>query len=221
MHTCFARNGFPVLLKGIDGLMQKNQKDKIILGLTGPSGAGKSTVGSLFLEHGACVIDCDLLARQIVEPGKPALLEITEAFGKGVINADGTLNRSKLASIVFQDADALHKLNRITHKYIIKETEITIQNTEAQVVVIDAAALIESGIHKTCHKVICVLAEKETRIKRIMVRDGLTREKAAERINAQPEDAFYRAASDFVIQNDANGKDLSVAVSDILREVLS
>ena len=201
--------------------MQNKQKDKIILGLTGPSGAGKSTIGKLFLEHGAYVIDCDVLARQIVEPGKPALLEIQDVFGAGVLNEDGTLNRSALASIVFQDADALHKLNTITHKYIIKETETQIRNTKAQVVVIDAAALIESGINQTCHKVICVLAEKETRIKRIMMRDGLTREKAAERIDAQPEDAFYRAASDFVIQNDENGEELSSAVSDILREVLS
>ena len=217
MRTCFVRRDFAVLLKGID---EKMQKDKIILGLTGPSGAGKSTVGNLFLEHGACVIDCDLLARQIVEPGKPALLNIKDAFGVGVIHTDGTLNRGALASIVFQDADALHKLNEITHKYIIKETETKIENTEAQIVVIDAAALIESGINKRCHKVICVLADKETRIKRIMLRDNLLLEKAKERIDAQPDDTFYKSASDFVIQNDANGQDLSVAVTEILREVL-
>lgn len=215
------QSGFPGLLKGIDGLMRNEQNQKIILGLTGPSGAGKSTVAKLFAERDAHVVDCDVLARQIVEPGKPALLEIQDAFGVGVLNEDGTLNRGALASIVFQDAEALHKLNRITHKYIIKETETKIQNTKAQVVVIDAAALIESGINQTCHKVICVLAEKETRIKRIMMRDGLTREKATERIDAQPDDAFYRAASDFVIQNDENGEELSLVVSDILREVLS
>ena len=91
---------------------------KKIIGLTGGTGTGKSSVSALFKKKGAHVIDADLTARKIVEPGRPALNEIKNHFGDKVINDDGTLNRKALAAIVFSDSSELDILDKITHKYV-------------------------------------------------------------------------------------------------------
>ena len=194
--------------------------EKIVLGLTGQSGAGKSTVGKLMEQKNACGIDCDKLARLVVEPGKAALREICEAFGDRVLHPDGTMNRPMVASIVFHDEKALHILNRITHKYIEEESDRIIETCPNRIVVIDAPVLFESDIWKKCEKTICVLAEQETRIARIMKRDGLSREKAEERIFAQHDDAYFIEKCDYVIYNNGDGSDLESAVDSVFQEVL-
>ena len=93
----------------------------IILGITGPTGAGKSTVSKIFKKYGVEIIDTDILARKIVEPKKPALKELAEAFGKNILNDDGTLKRSELARLAFSDPARLKILNSITHRYIKEE----------------------------------------------------------------------------------------------------
>ena len=146
-------------------------------------------------------------------------MEITKAFGADVLCPDGTLNRKKLAEIVFSDAGALHKLNLITHKYISEEIKKALAQCKKPLFIMDAAALVESGIHKMCDAVVFVNAEKETRIKRIMARDDLTREEAKRRIDAQKEDSFYRANSQFEIQNNGAPEALKRAVSEIIKGV--
>lgn len=194
---------------------------QILLGLTGQSGAGKSTIARILEQHGAYVIDCDKLARYVVEPGKPALLEIAEAFGADVLNPDGTMNRTKVASIVFSDEASLHKLNQITHKYIEEEIDGILLKVKNPLIVIDAPVLFESGMHIKCHKVLGVLADRKTRILRIMERDGLSRQKAEERIFAQHDDDFYRSRCDFLLENNGTAEELEVAVSQILQEVFA
>ncbi len=190
-----------------------------LIGLVGGSGAGKTTVSNVFLKHGAHVIDGDIVARKVVEKGKPALSEIEDAFGTGVLHSDGTLNRARLSEIVFRDENALHKLNTITHKYITEEIKKEIAESHASVVLIDAAALFESGIDALCDKVICVTANEEIRIKRIMARDGLTEKQAKDRIHAQKPDQFYIEKSDFHIVNDGSKEVLVKATEAILKEV--
>lgn len=193
---------------------------KKIIGLTGPTGAGKGTVASLLKTFGAHTIDGDIVARRIVTPQRPALAEIVDAFGDAVLK-DGVLDRKTLANIVFQSPDKLHKLNQITHKYITEEILKEIENSSAPMVIIDAAALIESGIHEMCDFVICVTAEKSLRLDRIMARDGLTKQQALARINAQKEDGFYISNSDFHIENNGDEETLFAQVQKIMKDVQS
>lgn len=193
----------------------------IIIGITGGSGCGKTTVSQLLLQNGVDVIDCDLVARKIVEPDMPALDEIKNYFGTEYINKDGTLNRKKLASVVFNSSEKLLKLNEITHKYVKEYIDSYIEKSMADFVGIDAAALIESGIYKQCDYVISVLADKELRKERIMIRDSLSEDEASERINSQKNDEFYIEKSDYIVYNNGNKQEISTRVKEILDEIRS
>lgn len=194
---------------------------KTIIGLTGPSGAGKSTVSAMFSKRGAHVIDADCVARRVVEKGMPALSEITQAFGTGVLLQNGELNRKALAKIVFSSPADLHKLNEITHKYIIAEIKREMEENSHAVFIIDAVALFESGLSAMCDRTVSVTAEKNVRIARIMARDGLTMEEATARIEAQQPDDFYISHSDFHVENNQEPDALLVAVNQILKDVSS
>ncbi len=193
----------------------------IIIGITGGSGCGKTTVSQLLSKNGVDMIDCDLVARQIVEPGNPALDEIKDYFGIEYINKDGTLNRKKMASVVFNSSEKLLKLNEITHKYVKKYIDSYIENSKADFVGIDAAALIESGIYKQCDYIISVLADKELRKERIMLRDNLLENEATERINSQKNDEFYIEKSDFLVYNNGNKPEINTRVMEILDDIRS
>lgn len=173
-----------------------------IVGVTGGSGAGKTVATKALASFGAEILDADILAREVVMPGMPALCEIEKEWD-GVVE-NGVLDRRALAKIVFNDENELHKLNAITHKYIIDEINKRIKNSDAPIVVIDAIALFESGLFNMCDITICVIADKEKRLERIMKRDNLTRLAAEERINAQKSDSFYIENADFTIYNNGN-----------------
>ena len=193
----------------------------IIIGITGGSGCGKTTVSNILSDNGVDIVDCDLVAKKIVEPNEPALNEIKEYFGLEYIKEDGTLNRKKLASLVFSDPEKLLKLNEITHKYVKEYIDLYIKNSKAEIVGLDAAALIESGIYKNCDYLICVLADKNIRAERIMKRDRLSQEEATSRINAQKNDTFYIEKSDYVVYNNGNIDDVKNKVTEILDEIRS
>lgn len=173
-----------------------------IVGVTGGSGAGKTVATKALASLGAEILDADVLAREVVMPGMPALYEIEKEWD-GVVE-EGVLDRRALAKIVFNDENELHKLNAITHKYIIDEINKRIKNSDAPIVVIDAIALFESGLFNMCDVTICVIADKNKRLERIMKRDNLTRLAAEERINAQKSDSFYIENADFTIYNNGN-----------------
>lgn len=173
-----------------------------IIGVTGGSGAGKTVATKAMASLGAEILDADVLAREVVMPDMPALYEIQKEW-KSVVKG-GVLERRALAKIVFNDDEQLHKLNAITHKYIIEKINQRIKNSDAPIVVIDAIALFESGLSDMCDITICVIADKNERIERIMKRDNLTRHEAEERINAQKSDSFYIENADFTIYNNGN-----------------
>ena len=193
----------------------------IILGITGGSGSGKTTVSGILKNNGVDIIDCDLVAKKIVEPNMPALSEIKDFFGEEYISVDGTLNRKKLAALVFSSEEKLKKLNEITHKYVIEYINSYIIASDYEIIGIDAAALIESGIYKKCDYVLSVLADKETRIERIMLRDNLTYNEATQRINSQGSDNFYIEKSDFIVYNNTKEENVYNEVLTILNKIRS
>lgn len=191
----------------------------IILGITGPTGAGKSTVSKIFEEHGIKVIDTDITARQITEPGEPALAELREHFGEAIIS-NGRLNRAALAKIAFSDEAELLKLNEITHKYITRAVFEEIAQYTGEIIGIDGAALFESGISERCTRVLAVLADVEIRKRRIMKRDGISEENALLRISSQKNNSFYIEKSDYIVYN--NDKETAAAqILNIINELRS
>lgn len=173
----------------------------IRVGLTGGIGSGKSTVARLLAERGAIVIDADAIARDIVEPGQPALVDIAERFGDDVITPDGALDRGALAAIVFHDTAALADLNAITHPRIAQRTAELIEAApEDAVVVYDMPLLVENNLADGWDVVIVVEADHDVRVRRLIER-GLDEADIEARMNRQATDEQRRAVSDVVLDN--------------------
>lgn len=176
----------------------------MIVGLTGGIATGKSLVAGELKRLGAHIIDADMIAREVVEPGKPAYCDIVKEFGPGVVKADGTLDRKAIADIVFGDKAALDKLNSVTHprirERIHKEAKRLSTGRDA-LVVLDVALLIEMGVKYEVEKIIVVSAEKEQQIARVMKRDGLTREAALKRLSCQMDIKEKLKYADYIIDN--------------------
>ncbi|WIF94398.1 dephospho-CoA kinase [Caminicella sporogenes] len=183
-----------------------------VIGLTGGIASGKSTVSSYLKELGAVVIDADIVAREIVEKGKPALKEIVKCFGKEVLNEDGTLNRKYLGKIVFNNPEKLKILNKITHERIIKNIKEKIKFYEHlgkyKVIFIDAALLIEMNMTDMVDEVWLVAIDREKQIERLMIRDKLTYDEALKRINSQMSLEEKKKYADVIIDNSKSIKDL-------------
>ena len=180
-----------------------------VLGLTGGIGSGKSMVAQMFARLGAVVIDADQLAREVVEPGQPALQEIAATFGSDVLLPDGRLDRPKLAGIIFADAAERAKLDAITHPRIRArmDEEIKVRRSGPGVLIADIPLLYENHRMQTVEKVIVVWVDPKTQLLRIRQRDGLSADAARQRIDAQmPLDA-KRARADHVIDNSGSRKD--------------
>jgi dephospho-CoA kinase len=177
------------------------------IGLTGPSGAGKSMVAGLFTRWNIPTIDTDAVYHELLTPPSRCLDELVATFGKEILTLDGCLDRPVLASFVFdpEHPDRLEQLNRIAHHYILEQVRILCQTYEAQgsvAVLIDAPVLFESGFDKECDRTLAVLADPSTRLSRIMIRDGISRDAAMKRMGAQPSDDFYIHRADAVVYND-------------------
>lgn len=178
-----------------------------VIGLTGPSGSGKSTVAKVLEQQGIAVIDCDLVAREVVEKGSPLLEVLCEAFGDDIILPNGNLNRKMLAKKAFCDAESTEKLNSIMLPFIsdkITEMLELYENDGVECVLLDAPTLYQSGLDSICHTVLVVLCPKEIRKQRIIERDNLTDEQAETRLNASPDDSFYTERTQHIVINDGD-----------------
>ncbi|MEU6167622.1 dephospho-CoA kinase [Streptomyces tanashiensis] len=173
------------------------------VGLTGGIGAGKSEVSRLLVSYGAVLIDADRIAREVVEPGTPGLAAVVAAFGDGVLTADGTLDRPKLGSIVFADADRLATLNAIVHPLVgARSAELESHAGAGDVVVHDVPLLAENGLAPLYDLVVVVDASPETQLDRLVRLRGMAASEAEARMAAQATRAKRLAVADLVIDND-------------------
>ncbi len=178
------------------------------IGLTGGIASGKSTVAKMLKEKGAYLLDADKLAREVVEPDEPAWRQIVDWLGESILQPDRHIDRSKLASLVFDDKSKLEKLNKIVHPQVgyrfkaLKE-EILLKDPEA-VIVYDIPLLIEAGMQKMVDHIVLVFVPREVQIQRLQQRDGLSRREAELRLKAQLPLEEKRKQAHTVIDNSSS-----------------
>ena len=177
----------------------------LTISLTGGIACGKSTVSAMLAEMGASIIDADEISRSLTAPGGAALPAIREAFGSGVFNPDGTLNRPALSAVVFSDESRLRQLNAITPplvKRLMEEQLEACRKNGAEIVVLDVPLLFEANMQHMGDLTLCVTAPEEVQIARLASRNGFDREEALRRIRSQMPVAEKAARSDLVLDTD-------------------
>ena len=175
-----------------------------IIGITGPSGAGKSYLSEFLRKKNIPVLDADEIYHSLLVPPSDCLDAIREAFGDGVIREDGSLDRRALSTLVFGSEEKLELLNSTVLGFVLDRVREIFKDCErdgVSVAGVDAPTLIESGFYTECDTVISVLANRDTRVARIILRDGITEESARARVDAQRADSFYTERSDIVVEN--------------------
>jgi len=192
-----------------------------LVGLTGGIGSGKSTVAAMIREQGLPVIDADLVARQLAAPGQPAHAEIARVWPE-VVAADGTIDRKRLAAIVFTDEASKRRLEAITHPRI--RTQIAAQATALAaagqpLAFVEAALLVETGYHAELDGLVVVVASEAAQVERVMARDGCSREAALARLRSQCPLADKVRVASHVVENSGSLAETRAQVLRILREL--
>lgn len=187
----------------------------LLVGLTGGIGSGKSTVAAGLAARGAAVVDADAIAREIVEPGGPAYAPVVERFGPGVVGADGRLDRAALAALVFNDADALADLNRLTHPVIgaVMAGRMAAASAAAEVVVLDIPLLdVATKDRFRFGAIVVVDTPEDVAVERLVSQRGFGEDDAWARIRAQIGRDARRALADVVIDNSGDRAALEAGI---------
>jgi dephospho-CoA kinase len=197
----------------------------LLVGLTGGIATGKSTVDAVLRELGAVIIDADVLAREVVEPGEPALAEIAAEFGPGVLGPDGRLDRKALGAIVFADPDRRRTLEAMTHprmreRLLRRIDELTAEHFRG-LAFYDAAVLIESGSHLMMDRLVVVITDEATQIARLTARDGIDRDEALRKIKSQMPLAEKAKLADYVIDNSGDPTTTEAEVRRVYQALLA
>ena len=191
------------------------------IGITGGIGSGKSTVTKCIIEKGYEVIDCDKLARQVVEKGSDTLKKIAVALGDEVLAEDGSLDREKTAKIVFNDDAKRETLNTITHGAIYDIINRKIEEAPDDIHFIDAPLLFEAGLDKDMDTVWVVTCRDDIRRQRIAIRDDMDEEMIQARIDSQMADSEKTALADEVLDNSGSKEELYARVEELLEKYIS
>lgn len=190
----------------------------MIIGLTGGIASGKSTISLILEELGAYIIDVDEVGRNVVQKGEKAYNEIVQYFGDQIVMANGEINRKILGRIVFSNEEELKMLNSITHPQIIAKVKEIIEQHRSngnEVIVVDAAILIEMGLNSICDSVWLVTVDKKTQLQRLMERDRFSYDDAQNRINAQFSDDKKSQYSDVIIDNTKSLEELKACLKQL------
>ena len=201
----------------------RGNDNRLLLGVTGGIATGKTTVANMLEELGAPIIDFDVLARVVVEPGKPAYEQIVAFFGEQVLQEDGTIDRKKLSDIVFKDMEKRKKLEGFTHPQIGVEffnrvNEIAAADPNA-IIQVAVPLLIEVNLQHLFHKILLVYTSRKTQIERLILRDGITEEEANRILDAQLPIDEKVAFADFVINNEKGLEETRKQVEDLWKKL--
>jgi dephospho-CoA kinase len=193
-----------------------------LVGLTGGIASGKSTVAEILKRQGAAIINADVLAREVVEPGHQAWTEIVNTFGIAVLQPDRTLDRQKLRAIIFDDAAARKKIESIIHPQVRALAEQRIREHAAAgyaVIVYEVPLLFEGNLQEWLRPVILVACDVDTQRKRLQSRDNLSAAQAQKHIDAQMSLEAKRRLADYVIENNGSLEDLKRQVQAVLGKI--
>ena len=199
----------------------KGQRPRLVVTLTGGIGSGKTTVSSLFSQLGVPLVDTDLLARELVEPGTPALKEITQAFGSDVVSPDGTLNRAALREKVFADATVRKRLESILHPRIRKLTRQRLAGIDAPYAIVVIPLLLETGMANPGDRVLVVDVSESVQIERVLARDGVDETQVRGILRAQCDRQRRLKAADDVIENSGSEQALRSKVEELHNKYLA
>jgi len=184
-----------------EGKGNPERSRRIVIGLTGGIASGKSVVLDEFRRMGAQVIDCDLISREVVRKGMPALIKIVKIFGNRILKRGKSLNRAALGRVVFSNSAKRKALEKIIHPEVKREVEKRLKKIRRGVVVVDVPLLFEAKWHEVFDKTLVVWTSEKNQIFRLMRRDGFSRGESVQRIRAQMPLARKKRLADFVIDN--------------------
>jgi dephospho-CoA kinase len=190
----------------------------LLIGLTGNIASGKSTVAQLFSEHGATIIDSDVLARRVVEVDTPAYRQIVKRWGNEILAADGTLDRAALRRRVFKDPQQLEELNRVIHPEVMRVRDRLVAESRRRgdrIVVCDIPLLFERHLADEFERIVLVDAPRPVRLERLVRERGLSETEAMDMIAAQMPAELKRARADFIIDNDGTFASLERRVEEV------
>ena len=200
----------------------------VIAGLTGGIASGKSTVSAFLKDAGAIIVDADKIAREVVQKGLPAWLEIVNTFGQSILLPDGEINRILLGDIIFNDPAQKQVLNQIVHPWVFAKTATRLTEIEKKklnaVVILDVPLLIESGMDTGLSDIIVVYVPEQVQFQRLMTRDALTQKQALARIRSQLSIEEKKKRATIVIDNSnspENTRSISLTVYQHLKEKIT
>lgn len=191
-----------------------------IVALTGGIGSGKSTVANAFASFGVTIVDADVIARQVVEPGTPALAAIAAHFGNEILQPDGSLNRSTLRQRIFSNPDEKHWLNQLLHPLIHHETQQQLAKAPSPYALWVVPLLVENGLQDKADRVLVVDVDGETQLARTLARDGISRQQALNILSAQATREQRLAIADDVIDNSGPAQEIEPHAAALHRRYL-
>ncbi|CDG47259.1 dephospho-CoA kinase [Serratia symbiotica] len=191
-----------------------------IVALTGSIGSGKSTVANAFARHGVAVVDADVIARQVVEPGTPALAKIAERFGNEILLASGALNRAVLRQRIFSQPDGKIWLNQLLHPLIRQETQRQLAQATSPYALWVVPLLVENGLQDRADRVLVIDVNTETQRARTVARDGISRQQVQDILSAQATREQRLAIADDIIDNSGIALEIEQSVDALHRRYL-